>query len=110
MAQVRGKNHLISLIDKAKTACQSISQAVRNDLDIIGEARAVGLKWSEIADGLGFPGKDFEVRRAYSREMARREKKGGVKAAPVQKTGNGKQENEDPEVKFRSSFNIDAIE
>jgi len=79
MAQVRGENRLISLVEKAKTAGQSIAQAVRNDLKIIGEARSVGMKWAEIADGLGFPGKDFEVRRAYSREKARLEKKGGVK-------------------------------
>ena len=94
MAQTRGENRLISLIHKAKSACQSIAGAVRSDLKNIEEARLAGMKWAEIADGLGFTGKDFEVRRAYSREIARQEKKGDVKPSPrptVQKTENGKQ-------------------
>ena len=78
MAQVREENRLISLIENRKMACQSNAQAVRNDIKTIDEASAVGLKWAEIAEGLGFPGKDFEVRRAYSRENARRERKGVV--------------------------------
>lgn len=98
MAQFREENRLISLIEKAKTACQSIAQAVRNDMKTIGEARAVGMKWAEIADGLGFPGKDFEVRRAYSREKARQEKKGVMKlsVSQPQKTENEKQKKDRP--------------
>lgn len=76
MTQTRGENRLIKLVEKAKSSCQSISKAVRNDLEIIDEARTSGMTWAEISDGLGFPGKDGEIRKAYSREKGRRKKKG----------------------------------
>ena len=75
MNRHRGENRLVSLVEKAKTECQSIAQAVRNDFETIGEAREACLTWNEIADGLGFVGKWREVQVAYSREKRRRAKK-----------------------------------
>lgn len=71
MNRIRGENRLVSLVEKAKSECQSIALAVRNDLKTIEEARKSGLTWSEISEGLGFPGKLREVQRAYSREKNR---------------------------------------
>ena len=95
MNQLRGENRLVSLVEKAKAECQGLSLAVKNDFKTIEEAREAGLTWGEITEGLGFHlDKWREVQRAYSREKARLEKKGGVKPAPqgvTQKTENGKQ-------------------
>ena len=99
MNRLRGENRLVSLVEKAKSECQSIALAVRHDFRTIEEAREAGLTWGEITEGLGFHQKWREVQRAYSREKARRENK-GVKESPNgqlhQKTEKGKQKTEVP--------------
>ena len=88
MNRLRGENRLISLVQKAKSECDGIAQAVRNDLQTIEEARKAGMTWTKITEGLGFPaGRYREVQRAYSREKARLEKRGGVKARETEKGG-----------------------
>lgn len=110
MNRLRGENRLVSLVEKAKSECTSIALAVRNDLKTIEEAREAGLTWSGISEGLGFPGKLREVQRAYSREKARQQKKGGRKPAVSQpqktedqKTENGKQNEVMPAVSKHKS-------
>jgi len=98
MTHTRGENRLISLVEKAKYSCQSIAKAVRNDLKVIDEARDSGMKWGEIADGLGFPGKEREIRKAYSREKGRQEKKGDPGQSGAS-TGNVKAGDPRPPVK-----------
>lgn len=89
MTQTRGENRLISLVIKAKSACQNMAQAVRNDLRTIDDARDSGMTWVEIADGLGFPGKDREIRKAYSREIRKQktEKRIGEEKKPTPEPG-----------------------
>ncbi len=113
-------DRLISLAEKKKSASagKSVYYLVRIEYEAIRKARESFVPWKEIADACGFSGKEAQMRNAFRLERGRREKKGGIKPAasqPAQKTENqkienGKQKKEDPEVKFRSSFNIDAID
>ena len=126
------RNRLISLVGKAKAAplvTDSIYRVVAREFEAISEARANRVPWQEISIVCGFSGKENRLRDAFAKERRRREKKGGIKPAATQaqktengkqknevpnvqgkKTENRKQENKDPEVKFKSSFNIDKID
>ncbi len=75
MTTPRGENKLISLVNMGKPVRHSlIAQAVRDDFELIEEAREKGFSWKEISDALGFSGKESLIRGAYS-EKKRREKK-----------------------------------
>ena len=79
MTNIRGENRLIALVEKGKPCRQSVAQAVRDDMETIEKAREKGFSWVEIGEALGFPGKDGVIRRVFSREKSRREKKGAAK-------------------------------
>ena len=84
MTNIRGENRLIALAEKGKPCRQSVSQAVRDDMETIEKARGKGFSWAEISEALGFPDKWREIQRAYSRERRRAKKEKEV--IPEQKT------------------------
>lgn len=121
------ENSLNTLIEKAKNDHQSVTKEVRRNLNLVDEARQERISWSKIADALGFPGKFREVEKAYRKEKQNQktEKKLVVEKKPTpevatpprligrkeeQKPSPMKTEKKDPEVKYKSSFNIDDDE
>lgn len=117
------ENSLNTLIEKAKNDHKSVTKEVRRKLNLVDEARQERIPWSKIADALGFPGKFREVEKAYRKEKQNQktEKKiGGEKKATSEpatpsrligrkeevKPSPMKTEKKDPEVKYKSSFNI----
>ncbi len=88
---------LILLVEKEKSASagESVYRLVRIEYEAIRKARESLLRWKEIADTCGFPGKEAQMRNAFRLERRRREKKKGeVKTVPAQKIENEKQKNE----------------
>lgn len=80
MMITRGENKLISLVEKGKPVRHSlIAQAVRDELELIKEARRKGFSWKEISDALGFPGKESLIRGSYAKEKSRERKKANQK-------------------------------
>ncbi len=109
---------LISLAEKKKSASAegSVYRLVRGEFESILLAREALVSWKEIAVSCGFPGKEAQMRNAFRLERRRREKKGSPESnATRRKEGPAKRaepkaqrpENKDPEVKYKSSFNID---
>ncbi|MEC4683070.1 MAG: hypothetical protein VST70_05260 [Nitrospirota bacterium] len=95
MKSAEVRSGLISLIDKKKRIFHGgISEIVKKEFLLISQARECGATWAEIVETLGFSGKEDGFTLAYWRERRRREKKGEVKTAPVQKIENEKQKNE----------------
>lgn len=76
MTITRGENRLISLVNMGKPVRHSsIAQAVRDDFELIEEARKKGFSWKEISDALGFPGKESLIRGSYAGEKNLKKKK-----------------------------------
>lgn len=121
------RNRLITLVDKEKSMplpVDSIYRMVSREFEAIAEARQNRVAWHEIAHACGFSEKENRLRDAFSKERRRREKKGKKESpapevrktdpvskqespAKTQKPENRKTEKKDPEVKYKSSFNID---
>ncbi len=111
---------LILLVEKKKSASavESVYRLVRIEFEAIRKAREELVSWREIAETCGVPGKESLMRNAFRLERSRREKKKESPAqevpeekqepqAKTQKPENRKTEKKDPEVKYKSSFNID---